>query len=486
MVASIKQDKVPWGFLEWGRGTGKTTWLGDRIRRIVFGMPRSNNLLIGPTYQAILTKILPSLIQGLEMQGLYLDLHYFIGRRPPKSWKWDYAYQPPQKFNRYIQFFNGTGFHLISHDVPGDGRGLNADSETADESALLKKQNLDENTTPTLRGSNKRAFQSSPLFLSRWHASSTPLTPSGRWFTEMEDLAIQQPDKAFFLSADSSMNAHNLGDGFLENARLVTAPWVYEAEYLNIRPRQVKNGFYPLLDQDRHTYTSEDNGYYFKLGQIADSRGDSDLIKGKPLIVGVDWGAAINCMVVCQDLPGEFRALKDLYVLGENKEVQSDLFIKFNNYYQHHKATNNTIHLWYDNSGNASTGITKQTRAQLAAEQLAKLGWNVQRKTLGGSNPQHYKKHLLWTAIHRENESDRLPVFRMNINNCRDTWVSMFNAQAKMSSRDEIQKDKSSERSKSIKRQHATDLSDAIDTIVFGRFHSLLNKVAYLPETSIR
>lgn len=102
----IDGKRIPlWLFLEWARGTGKTTYLGHHTRQLAYSMPRSNGNFIGPTYQKLLTQIMPSMIQGLEMQGLFQNLHYFIGRKPPKSWKWPVPYQPPQKYDKYVPFF---------------------------------------------------------------------------------------------------------------------------------------------------------------------------------------------------------------------------------------------------------------------------------------------------------------------------------------------------------------------------------------------
>lgn len=481
----IDGKRIPlWLFLEWARGTGKTTYLGHHTRQLAYSMPRSNGNFIGPTYQKLLTQIMPSMIQGLEMQGLFQNLHYFIGRKPPKSWKWPVPYQPPQKYDKYVPFFTGMGMNMISHDVTGDGRGLNTDFEVGDESALLDKNKLDENTLPTLRGSNKLAFKNKPLFVSRLHVSSTPLTSKGQWFTNMEQEAYNNPHKVSFISADSRFNAHNLSDTYLDDARSSTLPWIFDAEYLNIRPNKVKDGFYPLLDEDRHTYEGFNYDHYHQVGQSIDCRGDGDVFPNMPLIIGVDWGSTINCLVTTQHIDREIRALKSMYVLGDNKEVQSDLFDQFHNYYKYHN--NKSIFMWYDNTGNVHTGITKLTRAQMAKQQLEKLGWSVRLMTVGGRNPYHGKKQLIWNAILKE-DNNRLPSFRLNKSNAKDLWISMTNAQAYQGRTDEIRKDKSGERKNNVNRQHATDLSDAIDAIIYGMFkESLSNLGNSLPSVQIR
>jgi hypothetical protein len=473
--------------LEWGRGTGKTTYRGKHWSDILREMPRSTGLFIAPSYQFALTRIIPSLVQGLEMFGLYQGLHYFIGQLPPKSWRqsWGTSFQPPSDFRRYITFWNGVGVHLISQDVPGDGRGLNSDWIDADEAAALDVNKLQENTDPTLRGTSRRDFQRSRYFGSKLYTSSTPITPEGKWFIDLEDYATERPAEAVFISADCRHNAHNLRAGFLEEAKAQAYQmWVYEAEYENKRPRFVKDSFYALLDAQRHLYLNFDYDHYTTPGQQEDCRGDADLVKGVPLVLGVDWGATINCLTVNQHLQSlhEYRTLKSFYVLGEEQKIQDDLFTLFHEYYQYHDTRH--IYMWYDKSGNHQTGNTHQTRAEQARRQLERLGWTVSLMTVGGSNPHHELKHRLWEMILRE-DNRLLPRYRMNKQNAHDAYISMKHARAKQGS-EGFQKDKSSERSSKIQRQHATDLSDANDAPIWGMFKHYLQTIGSLiPEVRL-
>ena len=466
-------------YLEWARGVGKTTMRGIRWKKITIQLPRSTGLFIGPNYQFILTRIIPSLIQGLEMFGLYEGLHYFIGQQPPQKWRkyWGRAYQPPKKYDRYITFFNGVGVHLISHDVKGDGRGLNTDWIDGDEAALLDPNALQENSGPTKRGTNTQAFYGKPMFGSEFYTSSTPISEEGQWFVNMEEQAILHPNRVKFISATSEHNLHNLRPGYLADAKMnAYSLWKYEAEYENIRPRFSSGGFYGLFNEKIHAYSLQHDNYDFYkpnreqlLKANADCREDYDLISGTPVIGAVDWGAAINCMVVCQDLRdrGEFRALKDFYVLGEDQKMQDDLADDVASYYRYHDCKE--MYLWYDSTGNNNTGNTKKTRAEQFRDHMATHGWLVYLMTTGGSNPLHDQKHLVWEAILKE-DRPWLPRFRINKWNCADTCTSLRMAKTAPGRHGEIKKDKSSERSKKISRQHATDLSDAIDNPIFGLF----------------
>lgn len=488
-IAAISPAKTK--ILEWGRGTGKTTYRGVHWSNIMSEMPRSTGLFIGPSYQFILTRIIPSLVQGLEMFGIYRDLHYFIGTQPPRSWRksWVKAYQPPAKYDRYITFWNGVGVHLISHDVAGDGRGLNADWIDGDEAGYLKANALQENTDPTLRGTKKAVFQKSQYFGSRIYTSSTPLTAEGQWFIDYEDKAVHDPDNIAFIKATCEHNLENLREGYLqEAAENAYQYWVYLAEYKNVRPKFTKNSFYNLLDPDLHLYSNFDYDFYVQPGQAVDCRGDLDLVAGVPLILSGDWGAAINCMTINQHLKSvnEYRTLKSMYVLGDEQKIQDDLFKNFHNYYKLHQSSCKEIYFHYDKGGNQETGHTKATRAEQARKQLTELGWKVHLMTTGTINVEHYKKYLLWQKILKEQDRS-LPRYRMNRDNCRELYLSMRNAKTKQGSSGEIKKDKSSEKNSKIPRQEATDLSDANDNAIWSMFNSYLyNSGMLLPSLHIK
>lgn len=469
MVASMAIRKYKVVANIWGRGTGKTTSLGDTIRQVQQSMPRAVGAFVSPSYQFFLTRIIPSLVQGLEMQGLFQNLHYFIGRRPPASWKWPLPYQPPHKFEHFIQFYNGMGIHLVSQDVPGDGRGLNLDFVLTDESALIDKAKLDETVMPALRGSKGEVFAKSPFFGLQTHHTSMPLTSKGQWLFDLETQQLASPDTIKVILANALINRHNLMPGYLEERKKTTLPWMYESEYMNVRPAQTENGFYALLHEHKHGYGGNFNYTHLnRIGQSMDSRADSDCDPAKPLNLGVDWGSVINSLAVCQQHPDELRALKSMFVLGENQETQDDLADQFLRYYTHH--TNKIAFMHYDRTGNVGTGNTRETRAVQFANRLRKAGWRVQPMSRGGKNPEHERKRLIWERLLGETDG-RLPKFRINTINARDLFISMQNARVKRGGTfGEIRKDKSGETGRNKTRQHATDLSDAVDMVAFDLF----------------
>lgn len=484
------QTQKGWSlYVEAARGAGKSTIIADYIRRTVKALPRSTNILQGETYQQILTRTFPSTIHGLEMFGLFQNLHYFVGKPAPKSWGWTLPYKPPLKWDKVIHFWTGACYVMTSQDVIGDGRSLNADSRIADEAAMLNKEKLDSDSGPAVRGSNLSKFEKTGMLLHELFVSTTPVTEEGMWFCEMEEQANNEmlmleekfgkgnvpigERSLYFLKADNRVNKKNLPADYNERAAKTTLRYVFEAEYMNIRPNRVKDGFYGMLDPSRHLYTDY-NYEHYTTTTATDCRGDRDLVKGQPLILGVDWGAAINCLTVNQHLQSvnEYRTIKSMYVLGDDQKIQDDLFDDFHEYYQYHQKSNKTLLLFYDNQGNQQTGISKQTRAEKAAAQLRGLGWQVRLMTTGGRNENHELTYLTWTYI-LKGDHPRLPSYRMNKSNCKELLVSMKNAKI-LQDKAGIHKDKRSEKSGVVPRQYATDLSDANDKPIIVLFSHLL------------
>lgn len=462
--------------LEWGRGTGKTTLLSAFVRRIMKDLERGSFQWEVPTYQKFLTEIIPAFIHGLEMQGLHKDLHYFIGRRPPAKWNWPEPYKPPARYDNFIIFYNGFGINLLSQDNAGAGRGLSTDGRIVSEAVMLNKRKLDEESGPSIRGSNVRALGGKRFFDFRIMESSTPLTESGAWFIERENLALADPAKHRFLKANCVENI-KLGwlkpDYLVEGKRTTTDVVTFEAEYLNIRPRLNRGGFYALLDQERHTYTNYDYNRHYtpdKIGVKPDSRGDWDCVPGSPLMVGMDFGTAINSIVVGQHIGDEFRVLKNFFVKGSEGMVQDDACAMLCEYYEHHGCKE--IRFFHDASGGFGTGHTKVSRGVQAANYFQSRGWKVIRLSFQGTNPRHAEKYRLWEVILSE-KNTRLPKFRINMSNAKETFISMARAQIRKSERGEIKKWKGQERINNPNREFATDLSDALDYLVFTVFNQL-------------
>jgi hypothetical protein len=509
----------------WSRATGKSSLIAWLMHLVVQQMPRSAWALVGSTYMQILTRTLPSTIGSLERIGYIKDVHYFIGRRPPPNWNWPTPYEPPVKYDHFIQFYTGAGFHLVSQDKGGgSSRGLNIDGIIADESLLLDKERFDQETSATNRG-NLRYFSKVPLHHGIFHFSSMPYGDEGKWllkggdyyekenreagpydftflrseliklqlkFIDNKDIryrmelwpkmqALQKEitfykSKRGFLYSEANVfeNLSNVGIKYIEQQRRELADFIFLLEILNQRPEKIEGGFYPYLQEAVHSYSSFNNPYLDKLGYdrdkllLVDSRMDEDCISTQPLRIAVDWGSRLNCMSIGQDRPGGFNFLNALFV--KHPLILDDLAKKFCDYYQYHLKKE--VFFAYDHTGNTLMANSNLTYADQFAHILRENGWTV-NFVAKAAPPLHQEKYLLWSRLLKE-DNLRMPKIRFNKHNCKYLLISMKNAPAKDGDKG-IEKHKGSERSKSLPQEEATHFSDTADILVYALYRHLLN-----------
>jgi hypothetical protein len=467
--------------LEWGRGTGKSTIIARRIIDCVTQMPRSTGALAASSYTQIKTRTLPSTIAGLESHGVYKDIHYVVGKRPPKNWNWLEPYEPPLDYKNAIIFWNGTVLVFISQDGSGSsGRGMNVDWVVGDEAALLKEEKFETDVLLTNRGNKRRIaeypdgswkyFGDCQLHHSILLASSTPVTLDGRWILKYEKEAVKNPKKVKFIRASAEVNRDNLGDEYFENAKAIMSKELYEAEVENIRMNVIDNGFYPLLSETKHVYNPTSFQDFLTSKSNRTWKADGDLDINQSLILGIDWGTRINCMVVAQGNRQNMNFVNNLYV--KSPQIVADLIDEFKRYYKDFPSR--TLYVWYDPTGNIKTANSRETVAQQVKSSLEEDGWKVQLMTQGVHNELHEAKYNLWNNILQEDPEKSFPKIKFNRSNSSELWISMTNAPAIQGRNDSIRKDKRSEKSKVIPQEHATHLSDAADVIIVGMYKELM------------
>lgn len=479
MVAIMAKAKVK--FLEWGRGTGKSTILAYFMLMMVKHLPRATFILVGNTYAQVLSNTLKSTKAALEFFGIYEDIDYVVGSSQGKRMGFKMPYEKPNHWKNIIHFSNGTVFQLVGLDNPNSsngGRGINSSGILADEAALLDNEKLSINVKNTNRASKSGIYGDSPWLLSETYVSSTPLTKKGKWFIEGEELARKQPDKYFFHSATAHWNLDNVRSDYFEYMRdSYSSELIYNAEMLNIRPKEIADGFYPQLTED-HYYTNKDNDYLESIplcdingdpltndDKHFNSKQDADVIKSEPLIISVDWGANINAMTVHQLQDNTWYVLKEFFV--KSPKILDHLFIEeFLPYYSSHQ--NKTVYFYYDRTGNNRTANSKMTFADQAKEIMENHGWIVHNMTTG-LNPSYIDKFRLLNIMFKDDGRKQLPKIRINKTNCPNLIVSMEHAEAYDRGRG-LEKDKRSEQRKGVEQEHATHLSDTFDYPIFEMF----------------
>lgn len=468
-------------YLDWGRGTGKSTVLAYRIKDLTYNLPRCKVAIPGETYKQLLTRTLPSTIEGLEMLGFKKGQHFFVNTRPPSQWKWPEAYQPPLDYNGVITFYTGATYQLISLETDTGGRGPNYDAVIGDEAGLMDATRLSNNVLASNRGNMDR-FKNHWLHHSTLFASSTPQTKKGRWFLDQKQTAIASPNEVMYLQAPSTMNAHNLGEEFFKTCKRLMTDLQYNAEILCIRPESVENGFYAAFNEQVHTYDASNVNYLFGLGSDMDSlkavnsKSDTDVRNDYPIDIACDWGANINCMVCGQDtlVGNEYKIINALYV--KSPQTLRELATKFCDYYANHSRKR--VNFYYDH-----TAVFKDaSRVTSFAEEFMKIlnskGWEVNGIYVGQA-PSHASRYLFWDITFKEDGRSSLPYVRLNKNNCSNLIVSMQQAGA-IEGKNGIEKDKRPEKRKDAIHEELTHFTDALDTLVFFRFKSRLQTTGYV------
>lgn len=472
-VTVAKKTKI---FLEWGRGTGKSFMLAFFMKKMVKQMPGAAFSLVGSTYQQILARTLPSTKEGLAVLGLYQDVDYVVGK---SGEKYGYAmpFQSPDSWKNIIHFSNGAIFQLVGLDNADSGRGLNIFGFLNDEAALSDETRLYNNVKTTNRAKSDR-FPNATLLGCEIYASSTPLTKKGRWFTDMEgkikNKELKRSEKYIYLKASALINKMNLrAEWFDEMEDEAPSDLIYNAEILNIRPKEILNGFYPQFSK-KQLYTDFNNEYLVDLTKNysksdLNCNQDNDIEKSKRLILSIDWGLFLSA-VVSQNLQTEYRVQNEFF--KEQPEIIDDLINEFCDYYEPLPKESKRVYLYYGHDGNRLTDNRNETYGDEVRRLLRARGWNVVDKSKGKGAASHNSKYTLINLMFKA-VSKRYKPISINEHNCKNLIISLERAEA-TDGKNGIQKLKKDERNASMKQQHTTHFSDAFDIPICELFKHLL------------
>lgn len=510
---------------EWAvlaRGTGKTKGIiAPKSERLLHMMPRCTGVIVGATFQQILTRTLPPVIAGWEKLGYINGKHFHIGVKPPKTWRekfdWRGPYHLPLNFEYFISWWNGAGIQLVSQDRAGSSNGVSIDWIMGDEAKLLNRERLTEELFPANRGVY-RELANNPHHHGKTFTTDMPKGTAGRWILEKENEMDFEKVKAiisleclkyeysqklqgkttkpfqakalkyiaeietaqevlrknlvYFHEASALSNIHTLGVDYIKMLMRDLSDFEFKTAILNQRPYKIEDGFYPDLDEDRHGYFSYDyshtfnaHGYNLELiNSINDCRRDGDMAAAEPLHISMDYNRRIWPIVTAQ--VQKHSGCDELRILSGLDELYpkglSDALQLWNDYYKPHKHKNNDVIFWHDHT---AYGETRTPLATEIVEKLEKLGWNVTKKYIG-KQPLQSTRYEKIADILKENGKYAWQV-RMNRDNCKYIFLSMYQAEAVEKGKD-YGKDKKTERDKSFPARESTHYSDAFDTLVYG------------------
>lgn len=496
-----------------GRATGKTEGpLALFTLHNNISMPRSLNGICTTTYEKMLTTVLPKLVLGWEKLGYYEDIHFVIRKAPPKHFK--KAYKMPSKFDHYVGWFNGSGNPLLSLDRPALANGYDLDSLGNDECRFFKENRI-KDVLLTLRG-NAEHFGKMSCHKSVLFCTDLPQDATGRWLFEYEkemnrevvELALKvqatisklyetymsctdekkknkigkeidefqnylnelRKDLVYVGYASTLDNVHALGLDTIKQFKRQLTDFEFAVSVLNRRIESIENGFYGLLDDEKHGYDAGNFEYMdglqldFKSTVEKNCLWDSDLSAAYPLQIALDYNAAINTMTIGQEKETDFEVQNYLYVLGKENMRLGDLLDKFDRYYAPHKHLNNTVIYYYDHTATGTNAASDIRFCDIVIDGLRSKGWNVIDKYIGQA-PSHHSQYLLWSKMLKGDPD--LPNFRYNRTNCADLKIAMSNTPVKQTEKG-FKKDKSSERDPNVPPEHATHGTEAAGTLIYG------------------
>ena len=515
------------------RGLGKTTgiiapWAIENVRR----MPRSMGGFVAASYQQMLVRTLPPVINGWERMGYKNGIHFVIGREPTQQWKkyWDWPGPRlmPLNSQHAIYWYNGSVQVMISQDRIGSSNGLSLSYLGGDEAKLLNKDRLDDEVMPTLRG-DRQFYGHLSCYQSELFTTDMPTQAKAKWILEKEELMDQakidliietqlhlnelirthhkstgdqkavvlkkirhyqrileklRKGTVYYAEANVYDNLDVLGEEYLVNMKEALSEIKYRASILNEKVNKVEGGFYPHLDEDTHgrewpNYSYLDGFADDPLNEkilTPDCRHDGGMDTDQPLDIALDYGASINCLVVGQEFGHEYRLHRSFYVL--HPQLVDAVVHKFCDYYKHYPTK--VVNYLYDHTAIGTSGVTDLTYKSQVMDTLRKRGWQVNEFECGVA-PTHDRKYDFWGVLLQEKD-DRLPRFRYSIHGAEQAILSMEGARVRKS-RKGFEKDKTDERDPKAKQEETTHLSDAVDTLVFFRLKDRLDEDAGAPTS---
>jgi len=500
-----------------GRRIGKTHGVAAPfLLRNVQRMPGSSGAFVASTYKRALTNTIPGTLAALESWGFKRDIHYFIGKRPPKVSGFKRPRIEPAEYEYVISFYNGSIIYIISQDRPGTSNSLTLDYLICDEAKFLDFEKLKDETFPA-NGGYKGHFGGRSYHHSVLIISDMPTTKKGSWFLRYEeksdpeliqtiqgvvyeiwktkdristlkenrepvpdylkyylkklykDLAELRSVCVYYKEFSSIENLLVLGDNYIKQMRRDLPPLVFQTSILCQKVGVMKDGFYNNMRESVNYYVSNDNTYLdsleYKFDKISDdsSLQDSDVDRDRPICIGMDYNANINWIVAGQPQARTLRVLKSFYVKYERKirEVVQD----FCKYYRHHR--NKTVIYYYDNTALGSNyAVNDEDFHSVVCSEFAKQGWQIRPVHIG--NPMRHMEKWLLISEGFMGKSGYIPM--LNSNNNEELILAMETTGIYKGA-EGFKKDKRGEKlaeSEEDKLEYRTDGTDAFDTLYIG------------------
>lgn len=486
-------------------------------------MPRAKFAIQGNSFMQIMTRTLPSLIEGLNLIGLHeydprtKTGDYVVGQNPPSHWP--KALAPIKKYEWSIATSNGTLFQILSQKGQSS-RGSSFDGILVEEALEIDAEKFMKETNVANRAHLKE-FGHDPLHQMVTMVTSMPYSNNSKWILEKGDYLpesthllraeisemllyfiecyiekndnveslwneirkakasliyqplINEEGGQYYSEADVFDNIEILGLNYIIKQYKSLLRPLFKLELLNCRNTIVGTKFYngigtwiqylPQVQENEVLAESmfERKEFVKKVSSKFDTYIDSKV----RLDIGLDYGSHINCLVA-----GQLNKSLNKYIIPASfyalaPENLDSVVGKFCEYFDEHE--NKVVNFYYDHTAlTTSADRTTYTHKDSVIDSLKSRGWKVSEKYIGvtakGSDRFTWYQKLFGKQF-------KIPMPYMNAVNAKSLYVSMDNVTTKEEGGD-IKKNKAPERNMSFKQQDAPHLSDAFDTLYYGQF----------------
>ena len=304
-----------------------------------------------------------------------------------------------------------------------------------------------------------------------------------------------------FTLANAFDNINNLGLSYIIREYDKQTLLTFLVEILNYIIDKVEDCYYHI-DSQTHVYYDASNASYirdvadktnwdFTQMETQDARMDLDCDPSKPIELVPDWGASICLFSIGQERNFNFATkviepvdcvINEFYLKPDQTKdvIINELVDKVCDYYQYNSCKE--LHYYRDRHGDSRNPSVKSSKPynEQAIDRFKSRGWSVYPKVHPGQEPPQHEKYLLWGNI-LKGSNPMFPKVIFNGKNCKYTLISMNNTQVKELN-GKFEKDKSSERKKSILPEEATHFSVAVDKRIWTKYGTRLYKSSTFVE----
>ena len=293
----------------------------------------------------------------------------------------------------------------------------------------------------------------------------------------LENLAVLNADmndkckELTYVSFASSLeNIYALGLDTIKGwYRSKTSESDFDLSVLNLIPKQVENCYYAGLDKDKHGYITPISNYADAIDYrgLRDCRWDGDIDEDQPLFIGMDYNTDITSLAVGQMHNGKVRLLKTMWVTAPKK--RGDVIQDFAEYYQYFPSKE--LVYFYDNTAKETDADKneKQTYAVRTIDELTDLGFNVTAINL--TQTRHENRYDTWGDILSGGTPQNPFGFEYNIENASQFEHCATKTQTRIEYKEfhnRTTKDKRPEKSRKVRPEDASHLTEAVDTLMDG------------------